>query len=194
MLAHVEVSKLMKEFIHYMLERVDADIRREDIDSKYEDYSRPKMMMVSAHDSTVSMNEIFLMEAFGDNIKDLYKLPKFATQISFEITTDDSKEERTRDDYYINYYFNDEIIFTKKIQEFIDKVTPHIWSDKQIDDFCGFQRTKSEYNTQTTLLILFISLTVIFFTSTLILSIKLVKDKRSSDNTKKIPLLPKNTE
>ena len=94
MLAHVEVSKLMKEFIHYMLERVDADIRREDIDSKYEDYSRPKMMMVSAHDSTVSMNEIFLMEAFGDNIKDLYKLPKFATQIAFEITTDDSKEKR----------------------------------------------------------------------------------------------------
>jgi len=191
-LAHVEVSKLMKEFIHYMLERVDADIRKDDIDSKYEDYSRPKMMMVSAHDSTVSMNEIVLMEAFGEN-KDFYKLPKFATQIAFEITTDDSKESRTRDDYYINYYFNDDLIFTKKIQEFIDKVTPHIWTDKQIDDFCGFQRTKDEYSTHTTLLILFISLTVIFFTSTLILSIKLVKDKKS-ENANKIPLLPKNTE
>ena len=103
-----------KHVIHYMLARVDADIRKEDIGSKYEDYSRPKMMMVSAHDSTVSMNEIFLMEAFGEN-KDFYKLPLFSTQIAFEITTDDSKENRTRDDYYINYYFNDNLIFTKKI-------------------------------------------------------------------------------
>ena len=76
-------------------------------------------------------------------------------------------------------------------KKFIDKVTPHIWTDKQINDFCGFQN--NEFSTQTTLLILFISLTVIFFTSTLILSIKLVKDKKSENNNK-IPLLPKNTE
>jgi len=191
-LAHVEVSKLMKEFIHYMLKRVDADIRNEDIKSKYEDYSRPKMMMISAHDATISMNEIFLMQVFGEK-QDFYKLPLFATQIAFEIITDDNKENRTRDDYYIKYYFNDDLIFTKKIQEFIDKVTPHIWSDKQINDFCGFQGAKNEYSTQTTLLIMFISLTVIFFSSTLILSIKLVKDKKS-ENTNKIPLLPKNDE
>ena len=191
-LAHVEVSKLMKEFIHYMLERVDADIRKEDIKSKYEDYSRPKMMMVSAHDSTISMNEIFLMEVFGEN-QDFYKYPRFAAQIAFEVITDDSKDNRTRDDYYIKYYFNDELVFTKKIQEFIDKVTPHIWSDKQIDDFCGFEGAKNEYSTQATLLIMFISLTVIFFTSTLVLSIKLVKDKKS-ENTNKISLLPKNSE
>ena len=171
-----------------MLERVDADIRNEDIKSKYEDYSRPKMMMVSAHDSTVSMNEIFLMEAFGES-KDSYVLPQFATQIAFEVITDNSKKDRTRDDYYIKYYFNDDLIFTKKIQEFIDKVTPLIWNDQQIDDFCGFQKA----NTQTTLLILFISLTVIFFTSTLILSIKLFKDKKS-EKANKIPLLPKNIE
>ena len=54
-LPRLEVSKLMREFIHYMKKRIDADINNEDISEKLEDYSRPKMLMISDHDSTISM-------------------------------------------------------------------------------------------------------------------------------------------
>ena len=194
-LAHLEVSKLMKEFIHYMKERVQSDINKEDLDSKYEDYSKPKMMMVSAHDSTISMNEIFLMEAFGFDIN-FYKYPKFASQIAFEVTTENNDNPKTENDYYINYYFNDDLIFRKSMKEFIDKVTPLIWSDQQINDFCGFDNdsNKENNNINNILLIIFISLTVIFLSSTVILSIKLFKNKNIVNVSGKNSLLTSNTE
>ena len=143
-LAHVEVSKLMREFIHYMRQRIDADIKGEKIDEKYEDYSKPKMLIVSGHDSTVSCYEIFLMEVFGYPI-DFYVLPKFATQIAFEITTSsDQTTTKTYADYKISFYFNDDLKFTKTVNEFIEKVTPHIWSDEKVDQFCGFEEEKTD--------------------------------------------------
>ena len=155
-LAHLEVSKLMKEFIHYMDERIKADINGEkNIDKKYEDYSRPKMMMVSGHDSTISCYEIFLMEALNYNITKEYVYPKFATQIAFEVTTEnDNKTGKTYADYFINYYFNDEKIFNISVESFLNKVKEHIWSDKKINDFCGFDNNNDENNN--TIKVLFI--------------------------------------
>ena len=198
-LAHLEVSKLMKEFIHYMKERINADIKKENIDEKYEDYSRPKMMMVSGHDSTISCNEIFLMEALGYN-KDFYIYPKFATQIAFEITTkDDGNEGKNYNDYFINYYFNDELKFKITVQEFIDKITPHIWSDKQINDFCGFDENNNENynessNTNKILLIIFICLTVLLLAACIILLIKVHALKKLNSKVNNNSLLPQATE
>jgi hypothetical protein len=195
-LAHLEVSRLMKEFIHYMKKRVDADINKEDIDSQYEDYSRPKMMMVSGHDSTISCHEVFLMEAFGLN-SSFYIYPKFATQIAFEVTTNKNTEEKkTYKDYYINFYFNDDLKLNVTMQEFLDKVTPHLWSDKQIDDFCGINEDKneSENDLNIFILILFISLTTIFLVIIVILSILLLKKNKKIASFSSISLITKNTE
>jgi hypothetical protein len=181
-LAHLEVSKIMKEFIHYMKERIDADIKGEDLEKKYEDYSKPKMIMVSGHDSTISCHEIFLMNAFGDNIIEKYVYPKFATQIAFEITTNnDNKRGKTYDDYFINYYFNDELIFNKTVKEFIDKVTPHIWTDIKINDFCGFE--SDDDDSDKTILILFIVLTGIFGVLSIILIFLLIRNKKYQSNS-----------
>ena len=57
--ATLEVSKLLPEFIHYMKQRIDADINKEDIGKKLEDFSKPKMLMISAHDFNVAMWEMF---------------------------------------------------------------------------------------------------------------------------------------
>ena len=185
-LAHLEVSKLMAEFIHYMDQRIKADINGErDLEKKYEDYSRPKMMMVSGHDSTVSCYEIFLMDAFNINILENYKYPKFATQIAFEITTsDDDNKNKTEEDYFINYYFNDELIFNKSVKDFKDKVIPHIWDDDKINEFCGFEEYKDDdnENIKEILIIVFISTTVIFLITTILLIIKLKKTKYSDNN------------
>ena len=181
----------MKEFIHYMKQRINADINGEkDLEKKYEDYSRPKMLMVSGHDSTISCHEIFLMDVFGDNIIENYVYPKFASQIAFEITTnDDGKTGKTFNDYFVNYYFNDELIFNKTVQEFIDKVSPHIWSDKKINDFCGFVDEDGDDDSDRTILILFIVLTGIFGLLSTILIILLIKNKVQSNSLNNNTLL-----
>lgn len=188
-LAHLEVSKLMKEFIHYMEERIKADIKGENLDKKYEDYSRPKMMMVSGHDSTISCYEIFLMDALKYNINENYVYPKFATQIAFEVTTNnDNRAGKTFDDYYINYYFNDGHIFNMTVKDFLSKITSHIWSDKKINDFCGFNNNnkENEKNSNKTILITFICLTTFFMITTILLLIlyrkKLIEIKMSGSH------------
>ena len=60
-LPHIETSKLMAEFIYYMKRRIDADIKGEKIEEQFKDYSKPKMIMLSGHDSTLSAHEVFLI-------------------------------------------------------------------------------------------------------------------------------------
>jgi len=62
-LAHVDSSKLMRELIYYMKRRLDSHITEEYEDANYKDYSYPRMLMISGHDSTVSSNLIFLINA-----------------------------------------------------------------------------------------------------------------------------------
>ena len=55
---------------------------------------KPKILIISGHDSTVSKHEIFLIFAFGKTFE-FYKFPTFASQISFEINRkDDNKTNR----------------------------------------------------------------------------------------------------
>ena len=67
----------MAEFISYMKKRIDADINGENIEEEYKDYSRPKMLILSGHDSTISSHEVFLMDALGFN-DSFFRFPKFA--------------------------------------------------------------------------------------------------------------------
>ena len=76
--AKLDVSPLMEEFIYYMKQRIDADINGEDISQKYEDYSRPKILMVSGHDSTISSIEVFLINILNKDL-DFYEYPDYAS-------------------------------------------------------------------------------------------------------------------
>jgi hypothetical protein len=59
-LTSLEASKLMREIIHYMKKRIDIDINQEKVEEEYLDYSRPKMVMISGHDSTIYCHEMFI--------------------------------------------------------------------------------------------------------------------------------------
>lgn len=109
-LAHLETSKLMGEFIHYIKQRVDADINNVNITEKYKDYSRPKMLMISGHDSTLSSHEVFLIDALGLNFSH-FRFPKFAAQMVFEVTRGTDGPKNNYSDYTVHYYFNDEEIY-----------------------------------------------------------------------------------
>jgi len=139
-LFYLEGSKIMELLINHTKRSIDADINN-DTSSSY-----PKMLLYSGHDSTTSKQEFFLMKAFGYN-NSFYKFPTYSTQLAFEITRkDDNKEKRTYSDYFMNYYFNDELILNVTANEFIDKVEKHIWSDEQINTFCGYTLNNSNDN------------------------------------------------
>jgi len=142
--AKLEVSPLMEEFIHYMKQRIDADINGENISAKYEDYSRPKILMVSGHDSTVASLEIFLIHALGKDLS-FYEYPDFASQAALEVTTnDDNKSDKNYDDYFVCYYLNDDIKFNLTVQEFLDKISPNIWSQNEISEYCKVNQSYTE--------------------------------------------------
>ena len=139
---YLEGSEIMELLNNHTKRSIDADINN-DNSTIY-----PKMLLYSGHDVTISKQELFLMKAFGHN-NSFYKFPTYASQLAFEITRkDDNKEKRTYSDYFVNYYFNDELLLNVTAYEFITKVEEHIWSDQTINSFCGYN-SKSESDNST---------------------------------------------
>ena len=174
----LEVSKLMREFIHYMRQRINADINKENITAKLEDFSRPKMLMISAHDSTVSMWEMFLIKVFYNNDKTKYTYPKFASQLTFEVFVDDSIQEKKLSDYIINCTLNNDLFLSKNVEEFINEVEKNLYDDDKIDEICKF---KSKTDVYFILTIVFSVTTGLFLILTIIFIIKAFR-KRDSDS------------
>ena len=163
----LEVSKLMREFIHYMNQRIDADIKGEDTSKNYEDYSKPKMLMISGHDSTISMWEMFLIKIFKNNNNTDYIYPKFASELTFEITVNSALTEKKRTDYKINCYLNNKSFINEMtVDEFINNITDKLYSDDKIDEICHFKSSDS--------LDIYFILTIVFSATTGILLILMV--------------------
>ena len=140
-LATMEASKLLREFMHYAKERIDASIKGENISEKLEDYSRPKMLLISGHDSTISTWEMFFGKIFANNnATAFYRYPYFATQIALEIYIDKDANKSVYSNYKIRYFFNDEQVpeLDMSFEEFVNNITNELWSDERIDEYCGF--------------------------------------------------------
>ena len=208
-IAHLESSKLMDEFIYYMDKRIQNDIKKnknpdDDVDKNLDDYSNPKMLMISGHDTTVSCFEIFLFVAFDKNINEYYRLPEFASQISFEVVRKEGVKGEKEDDYLVNYNFDDDLIFSIPVPEFKKKVKEHIWDDKKINSFCGYSneaetsnknndKDKNNYNLMQLCLIICSCLVLIFLISTIVLCIRLIKSNKH-DSRIYNSLIPSNEE
>ena len=136
-LAHLESSKLLRKELYYMKRRLDADISDENEDANLKDFSRPKMLMMSAHDTTVTSDIVLILSSLGLNISELYHFPRYASQLALEVRTNKSKCS-SYSDYYVLGLHDAEELFNINAQEFIDKVEINLWSDEQINDFCGF--------------------------------------------------------
>ena len=147
----VESSKLFQHMIQLMKQRVDDDINQvTTVDNT--DFSRPKMMLVSAHDTTVSANEIAVMNCFNLDLDD-FRLPKFTAQIAFEVTRKDDSEisdisKLTYSNYTVSYYFNDEKLLSTSLDYFIEKMDDYLWTDEEIDNYCS-DNSSSSNNTDT---------------------------------------------
>ena len=128
----VQSKNLLLEMLELLKKRVEDDINKKEI--KYGDFSRPKMMMISAHDTTVSCNEMTFINSFNLDVG-YYKLPKFASQIAFEVTRKDDNEindlKLSYDDYTVNYYFNDEKVYSTSLNNFIKKLESYLLTGEE---------------------------------------------------------------
>ncbi len=94
------------------------------------------MLMVLGHDSTISSIEVFLMNVLNKSL-DFFEYPDYSSQAAFEVTTnDDNKEQKNYNDYFINFNLDDKLKFNMIALEFIDKITPQIWNEQQINEYC----------------------------------------------------------
>ena len=191
-LAHIDSSKIMSKLTYFMKRRLDSNITEEDEDANFKDYSYPRMLMTSGHDSTVSADLIFLINALGLDEEKIYTFPKYASQLTLEVRTNKTiTKDSTYKDYYVVGYFDDDKFLEVNADDFLTKVESYIWSDEKVNDVCGFDdiindndndEDKSD-NAKTAykvLMSIFICLTAIFLASTLFLGYKLSKINKSN--------------
>ena len=95
------------------------------------------MLIVSGHDTTLNTQQFFMQFALGTS-SNFSRNPTFASQMAFEIKrNDDDKQNRNYSDYFINYYFNDELILNMTVEKFLNIMEPHIMSSEQINAVCN---------------------------------------------------------
>ena len=126
-----------KLLIDYTKLKIDEDL------GKSSEEENPKMIIISGHDNTMATHHFFLQYALGKS-NDFFRTPFFAAQMAFEIKrSNDKKENRNYSDYFINYFFNDELILNMSITEFLEKVEPHIMTDDELNKFCGLDQEEN---------------------------------------------------
>ena len=143
--SYIQGTKYMELLVNYSKLRIDEDIKNSASNNSVS--SSKKMLILSGHDSTISQQELFILNSLGENLE-LYRFPTFAGQIAFEITRkDDNKEKRNYSDYFVNYYFNDELLLNMTLSEFYNKVEPNIQSKEIIDEYYNSNGNTEKNNT-----------------------------------------------
>ena len=125
-------TPIMKNLINYMKNRIYI----EENNLNDLNYSSPKLVVYSSHDSTMSGVMIWMKEIFGSK----YVEPTFSSSLFLELHKKDNLNELkgNYEDYYIKFFVNDEELITLNFKFFIEKAEEYLWSDKKIENFCNF--------------------------------------------------------
>lgn len=133
--ALMDLSNYMKELLYFMTIKVNDTINNvTEFDAN--DFSRPRFVMLSGHDTSIAAMELFFQEAF--NLKE-YIHPIYAANMEMNISLQDgaeNKPHKTYDDFVLSYKINENLIFNMPFSEFKAKIEKKIWSNKEIFDFC----------------------------------------------------------
>jgi ATP-dependent Zn protease len=122
------------------------------------------------------MWELFFIKIFLNKDESKFVFPKFASQIALEVVTynnTDSSKKKNFNDYTINCYLNDDIFFTRKVDEFINLVESSIYDDNKINEFCELESNipKEEEKEKRSS---YFYLTIVFGISTIVLLIFMI--------------------
>ncbi len=181
-----EVSAVLREMVHYIKQRVDADIKREKIEENIADFSRPKMVIISGHDTTLAAQILFIIKFF--NLKYEFELPDYSAQTAFEVSREKKNDMKLEySDYNVHYYFNDKCILDVKLDKFIETIENNIWTQEQINRYCEYgdigSDSDSDEESQRNLIILIglisaAAIALILFIVIICLCVKICKKKQ----------------
>jgi hypothetical protein len=182
----ISESKLIKEVLHYMKLKIDEDLQDKNNALNVSDYSKPKMVIYSGHDSTLTAEELFMIKYFGLKVEN-YIYPTYSTQLAFEVTRGDSKPQ-DYSGYKVTFYFNDEALIVKTFDEFEKIINEKTWNEQKVKEFCEGKENKIN-NFQLYIIIGLSALAFILFIVIIVLAVKLKKrnykgELGSDDNDK----------
>ena len=133
-IARIEGSRNFGYIRSLMQNRIDADINGIDVAANKLDYTKPKLYMQSAHDSTLGGMEVYIQKTFDHP----FITPGFAAQAAFEVYTDKlTNDTKSENDYHVRYMFDDQEIFDMSYPAFINKLESNFWNDDQISQYCN---------------------------------------------------------
>ena len=136
-------STLIKEILHYMKLKIDEDMKK-DSEINVSDYSKPKMVIYSGHDVTLTGEELFMIKFFGLKDDD-YIYPIYTTQLAFEVTRDEEKTDNLDySSYTVTFYINDKQLIVRNFKEFKDTIEKNVWNNQQILAFCEVKSEESD--------------------------------------------------
>ena len=176
-------SLLLKKMLNYMERRIDDDIKGEISKKNNSDYSRPKMVILSGHDTTLSSQEMFFIKYFNLELES-FIFPRYASQISFEITRDDVEDENSRknlkySDYKVYYYFNDKLILNITFDKFIENIINNIWDNEKVSNFCS--EAQKEFLEMNIIIIIIMGILILILLIVIIVLIIKIKKKSLKD-------------
>ena len=163
--AIVVISPIMKRILNWM------ELRMEKSDNFEPQYSKPKFVLYSGHDSTLFEMQYFLNEIFGTGLE----YNDFASTQLFEI-------RKYNNLFYVEIYYNDKLKVNITYDKFKHEVEKNMIDDKTIYNMC--YRTKNEIYSLNIKLFLF-SFTIILILIFCLLIWKITKLKHVSSNSQK---------
>ena len=121
---YVTMSKLMRKILNWMNLRIDLDKQNK---TDFIENGKPRFVMISGHDTSISTLEDYLNVEFGTTID----YPTFASNQVFELN-------REEDRYVISLYFNGTFKQDIDFEVFKEKVMRGTWSDEEIANYCNW--------------------------------------------------------
>ena len=129
----ITMSNTMKRIIDWVDKKVYNDINgKED----YNNFDLPKLIMYSSTEKHIGVFEAFMHAAF----KTAFKYPYYSSTLYIELFRDENSKLINEKNYFINYFFNDELILSIPYLKFKKKIISLIKSDDEIRKFCKFKK------------------------------------------------------
>ena len=132
----ITMSNTMKRIIGWMDKKIKNDINGEE-NSK--NFDLPKLVMYSATENHLGAFEAFMHAVF----KTPFRYPYYSSSIYLELIRKNKKNSEKafkENQYFINYYFDDEYIFSMSYSLFKKKILNSIKPNHLIENFCKIKK------------------------------------------------------
>ena len=131
------MGHIFKDIVNWMEKRKDKNVS--DISLDY-----PKLVLFSAHDSTVSAMQAYIKKIFPNKINEtILRYPTLASFYNLELYKDCNNSTQ-KCDYTVEFSFKDEKLFEESLETFNKYVQANQKNESERYVFCNFKYTKVE--------------------------------------------------